>query len=63
MKLNVNSAISDVKFSYMCMYVRDFYLSKNMDRAYYIMNKISMISQELGHKYNLIETLHNGYDK
>ena len=37
MKININSAISDVKSRYMCMDVKYFYLNKMTDRAEYIM--------------------------
>ena len=47
MKLHVNSAISDVKSIYMCMYVKYFYLNNMMDKAEYIMIQIVMIPQEL----------------
>ena len=43
MKLLINSAISDIKARYMCMDMKYFYLSKNMDRAEYIMVQIVMI--------------------
>ena len=46
MKLYVNSAISDVKLSYMCMYVKYFYLKNMMDRVEYTMIQIEMIPQE-----------------
>ena len=46
MKLNINSAISDLKSIYMCMYVNYFYLNNQMERDEYIMIQISMIPQE-----------------
>ena len=46
MKLHVNSAISDIKLRYMCMYVKYFYLKNQIERAKYIMIHISMIPQE-----------------
>ena len=61
MKIHVNSAISDVKLSYMCMDVKYFYLNKQMERAEYITIYISMIPQEFVDKYNLTEKSHNGY--
>ena len=45
LKLHVNSAISDIKLRYMCMDVKIFYLNNHMDRAEYILIKISMIPQ------------------
>ena len=55
MKLHINSAISNVKSSYMCMDVKCFYLN-NM-----IMIQIAMIPQVFVDKYNLQEKSHNGY--
>ena len=36
-KININSAISDVKSSYICMKTKDFYLNNKMEREEYIM--------------------------
>ena len=44
-KLQVNSAISDIKSQYMCMDFKYFYLNNRMDIAEYIMIHISMIPQ------------------
>ena len=55
MELHVHSSISDVKSRYMCMYVEYFYLNNQMDRAEYIMIKISMIPQEFVERYNIKE--------
>ena len=61
MKLNVNSAMSDVKVRYMCMDVKYFYLKNKMDRAKFIIIQISMIPQEFMDKYILKEKAHNEY--
>ena len=45
-KMHVNSVISDIKYRYMCMEVKDFYLNNFMDRVEYIMIHISMIPSE-----------------
>ena len=37
MKIHIKSAISDVKSRYMCMDVKYFYLSNQMERDEYIM--------------------------
>ena len=52
-KLHVNRSILDVKSRYMCMDVKYFYLSNQIDRAEYIMIQISMIPQALVEKYSL----------
>ena len=48
MKLHVNSAISEVKSRYMCMYVKYFYLNNQMDITEYIMIQISIIAHRFG---------------
>ena len=53
MKLHVNSAISDVKSRYMCMYVKYFYLNNQIERSEYIMIQISIIPQEYVEIFNL----------
>ena len=53
MKLHINSAISDVKATYMCMDVKYVYLNNMAERAEYIMIQIAMIPQEFFYKYNL----------
>ena len=45
MKIHVNSAISDIKSSYMYMFIKYFLLKNQMDRAEYIMIQISIIPQ------------------
>ena len=55
MEIYVNSIISYVTSRYMCMYVMDFYLNKQMDRDKYIMIQFSMIPQEFVEKNNLAE--------
>ena len=47
MKLNVNSALSDIKLRCMFMDVEYFYLNNQMDRVEYIVIQISMISKKL----------------
>ena len=42
-KIHVNKAISDVKARYMCMDVKDFYMSNMIDRAEYIIIQIAII--------------------
>ena len=61
MKLHINSTISCVKSIYMCMDVKDFYTSIQMDRDKYMMIQISMIPQEFVEKYNLAEKAHDEY--
>ena len=61
MKLHVNSAISDVKYRYMCIKIMFFYLNNQMDRSEYIMIQISMIPQECYDKYNPKGKMHNEY--
>ena len=53
MKLQVNSAISDVKSRYMCIDLKDVYLNNMMDREEYIMIHIFMTPQEFVETYNL----------
>ena len=45
----------------MCMDVKYFHLSNQMERDLYIMIQISMIAQAFVDKYNLTEKAHNGY--
>ena len=45
MKPQVNSDISDVRSSYMCMDMKYSYLNNMMDRADYIVIQIAMIPQ------------------
>ena len=59
MKLHMNSSTSDVKSIYMCMDVKDFYLSNQMEKDKYIMIQLSIIPQEFVEKYNLTEKPHN----
>ena len=46
MKLNVNSITPDIKYLYMCMHIKYFYLNNHMYISDYIMIQISMIPQE-----------------
>ena len=61
MRLHVNSAIPDVKSSYMCMDVKYFYLNNMMDRTEYIMIQIAMTPPKFVEKFNLQEKSHNVY--
>ena len=49
--------------SEMCMDVKDFYLSNQMEKDKYIMIQLSIIPQEFVEKYNLTEKSHNGYTR
>ena len=58
-KLNVNSAISDIKSRYMSMDVKYFYLNNNMDKAEHIIIQMYMTAQAFVNKYNLNNKVNN----